>query len=193
MKVQFFYQILSGLILTCVCSSGPDFIDGMQNDEDYQYSDEENISNGQIKTTEAVLTKDFTPFFNKSHVTVVAVTGKDAILECPVQNFSDHNVVLWLKGTTQLTTGTSVLIKEYYSLNATNFSLNVKNVTESNNGDYYCEILPQKIRMRTTLIIKDDPTEQITTKTSKSSENSVYVMPMLLTTSLIVTFLLSRI
>ncbi|XP_055839611.1 uncharacterized protein LOC129907425 [Episyrphus balteatus] len=201
MEVQIVYQMLCALLFICVCSLGytmptadsMDSLDGVQNDDDYQYSDDESMPSSHTKSTEASLTFGMVPFFARNNVTVVTIAGKNAVLECPVKNLSDHNVVVWYKGSNALTNGPLVLNKEY-TLD-TNFSLKVINVTEADQDEYFCEIIPQKIRFHTTLIVNELPIETIVPKSSTSSQESVYfkVSTTLTTYSVIGIFLFLRI
>ncbi|XP_055920004.1 uncharacterized protein LOC129951725 [Eupeodes corollae] len=200
MQVQLLYQTLVGL--TFILSLGyasskttTDSSDGrIQNDDDYEYSDDESVPSSHTKFTEASPTSGMVPFFRKANITIKTIAGKNAILECPVENLSDQNVVLWYKDANALTTGSSVLNKDY-SLNTNNFSLKIMNVTVANQGEYYCEIQPQRIRLHTTLIVTEDPIETIIPESSKSSQESIHfkLSTILMKSSVIGIFLFLRI
>lgn len=203
MKLKIFIQILAGLIFAAsiigYVNAAPEtdsLIHHNQTDDenDYQYSDDEGAPTRHTKSTEPSAISDVIPFFSKANITIKTLAGKNAILDCPVKNLSDHNVVLWYKDGNVLTTGTSVL-NEDYTIDTTNFSLKVINVTDANKGEYYCEIQPQNIRLHTTLVLSEGPIEAIIPESSKSSQESVYfkMSTKLITSSVIGIFLFFRI
>lgn len=197
MDMQVFHKILTGLILIGICNLGyatpaTNSVEGSLHEDDYQYSDDESVSS--TRSTETSSTNIGVPFFLQNNITIEAIVGKNVVLECPVQNISDHNVVLWFKDENALTNGPLVLNKNF-TLNTTNFALNVLNATQANQGEYYCEIIPQKIRFRTKLIMKQASDENAIPENSKSSQLSLHssVSRILTASSVIGIFLFLRI
>ncbi|XP_055920003.1 uncharacterized protein LOC129951724 [Eupeodes corollae] len=151
----------------------------VQNDQsdDYEYEDR-NLPADPVKSTAFSPKSTMLPYFDMKIVRRTVKPGSNISLECPVKNLADTNVILWFKGENTITNNLNVL-DNAYEVEKHNFSLIIKNATETFNGIYYCEIAPQKIRLQTILKVTNETTPTIPTesKLPQAKEAITSTMP----------------
>ncbi|KAI8123930.1 hypothetical protein FF38_08195 [Lucilia cuprina] len=129
------------------------------NDENYDYidydytgnyndSDNDNNDNHDSKSAITSMGQN-PPYFEQTNVHVTADPNSDVILNCDVRNFHVNNVVIWSKDETVYANGQYTLNKRVETLK--NNSIVLKNIKPDDAGTYYCEVLPEKIRLEVVL------------------------------------------
>ncbi|XP_055839603.1 uncharacterized protein LOC129907422 [Episyrphus balteatus] len=150
-----------GIIATAYSKPATTDADILQNDQndDYEYEDR-NLQADQVKPTASSLKTTMLPYFDTKIVHKFVKPGGNITLECPVKNLSDTNVILWFREENTITNNLNVL-DNAYDVAKQNFSLIIKNATVLIEGNYYCEIAPQKIRMQTILKVSNETSQAI--------------------------------
>lgn len=95
----------------------------------------------------------------KTWATYNASAGERTALHCPVRNKGD-SVIMWYKGEQLLAQEKMILVKEFEM--DSEFSLIIKNVQSSDEGDYTCKILPSGLLSSAKLNVQQAPSVKIT-------------------------------
>ncbi|XP_054739858.1 protein amalgam [Anastrepha obliqua] len=106
------------------------------------YEDEVLEEEPQIKPAELRVQS---PYFVEPEVEIYTQPAQNVRIDCAVRNIQANNVIMWYKGKIVIATGQFVISPNVDVLK--NNSLIIQNVTVKDAGDYYCEVLPEKVRM----------------------------------------------
>ncbi|XP_067628244.1 neurotrimin [Eurosta solidaginis] len=115
--------------------------DGKKVEED-DYEDDAVDEKEQMRPAEL---RAAPPYFVDPEEEIFTRPGEDVVIDCAVRNLQTNNVLMWYKGKVVIATGQFVMDPNVDVLK--NNSLIIKNVAAKDAGDYYCEVLPEKIRM----------------------------------------------
>ncbi|KAH8348832.1 hypothetical protein KR084_011655, partial [Drosophila pseudotakahashii] len=134
------------------CNGSP--VDADEKDKDYQEDDYEYGDDNADDTDDIVVTKDVAdelapPYFDVAYLRIEAKPGENVILNCNARNFQLSNAVMWYKNRTIIANGQNSISQRVEGM--ANNSILLTNVTPEDSDDYYCEILPQRVRQHTEL------------------------------------------
>ncbi|KAL9918307.1 neurotrimin isoform 1-T8 [Glossina fuscipes fuscipes] len=140
------------ILVTCLILGYISCTDGAPENEDndyydYDYGEVDNENPDPLITN----VKD-PPYFEKTQTKVLASANHDVIMDCDVKNMNANNAVVWYKDNTIYTNGQYAINHRVEGLR--NNSLLLKNIQTDDAGNYYCEVLPQKIRLHVILEIE---------------------------------------
>ncbi|XP_039954727.1 neural cell adhesion molecule 2 [Bactrocera tryoni] len=113
-----------------------------EEDDDEEYADD--VANEAAEMKAAELRAE-PPYFEETEVNIYTRPGENLLLDCAAKNIHSKNVIMWYKGKIVIATGQFVMDPNVDVLK--NNSLVIQNVTSKDAGDYYCEVLPEKVRM----------------------------------------------
>ncbi|XP_065719143.2 protein amalgam [Drosophila suzukii] len=129
----------------CVCCQEEE---GYQ-DDDYEYGDDGSDDSQVIDVTKDKADQIAPPYFEESDLRIEAKPGDNVVLNCDARNFQISNAVMWYKSRTIIANGQNPISQRVEAM--MNNSILLKNVTPEDADDYYCEILPQRVRQHTAL------------------------------------------
>ncbi|EDW01296.1 GH20536 [Drosophila grimshawi] len=138
--------------------------------DDYDYgSDDQSSPSQQNKPTSVA--KPASPLSNRT-TTKTGLIGEDVVLKCD-ESITKSNVILWYKDSKLITSGNSVVLPDF-SLNPSNYDLTILRASPQNAGDYYCQIMPEKVLIHTKVILGDHSMDVITPESSTSGQSSFH-------------------
>ncbi|KAM7342362.1 neural cell adhesion molecule 1 isoform 2-T3 [Cochliomyia hominivorax] len=85
------------------------------------------------------------PYFEETNVQIFTFPNNDVVLNCDVRNFHVNNVIVWYKDDIVYSNGQYTLNSRIKNLK--NNSIILKNVQPDDAGNYYCQVLPDNIRL----------------------------------------------
>ncbi|XP_004517618.1 uncharacterized protein LOC101448896 [Ceratitis capitata] len=127
--------------------------DSLDNDDFYDESSPENIKAASKPPQPTII-----PYFEEAKTVVYAKENERVTLNCPVKNYNEsQHLIVWFRNNNTLTTGQQILADaKLYQLDK-DMNLVVDKVTENSTGDYYCTVMPHKVRMDIILKIGEAP------------------------------------
>lgn len=134
--------------------------DDMLNDDEYasEYEDENTSSAKDTKPVEDNHVH-LPPTMEKTWTTYTADLGAQAKIRCPVQN-KGLEVIMWYKGD-ELIGQDRVALQSLYEIDH-EFSLVIKKVTGTDEGEYTCNLVPSTLLSSAKLYVKQAPIVRIT-------------------------------
>ncbi|XP_036333889.1 neural cell adhesion molecule 2-like isoform X1 [Rhagoletis pomonella] len=122
---------------------------GGEEGDDY----EDEVSNGEAADMKPAELRAQPPYFVEPEVEIYTQPAQSLLIDCAVQNIQANNVIMWYKDKIVIATGQFVMYPNVDVLK--NNSLIIKNVTVKDAGDYYCEVLPERVRMHALLEVDE--------------------------------------
>lgn len=134
----------------------------MQADDgsDYDY-DDDNTSQDRLSSETNQVTDDVIPTtLGKAKTEYFAKIGENVTLQCPVVN-RGNSIVMWYKGENIVTQDRTYMNKnKRYDL-ASDWSLTIVFVEESDEDYYSCRIVPNNLELKAKLLVVKAPTIRI--------------------------------
>ncbi|KMY95780.1 inactive tyrosine-protein kinase 7 [Drosophila simulans] len=119
-------------------------------DDEYEYGDDGDDADTQIfDVTKNHAEQEAPPYFEVMDLRVEAKPGDDVVLNCDARNFQLSNAVMWYKNRIIIANGQNPINQRVQCM--LNNSILLRNVSPEDSDDYYCEILPQRVRQHTAL------------------------------------------
>ncbi|KAH8401514.1 hypothetical protein KR009_006013, partial [Drosophila setifemur] len=117
-------------------------------DDDYDYGDADNDID-DAEEPQPLNVQESPPYFEENDLRIEAKPGDDVVLNCDARNFMISNAAMWYKNSQIIANGHIPIGHRLEAMS--NNSILLRNVTPEDSDDYFCEILPQKVRQHTTL------------------------------------------
>lgn len=132
----------------------------MMNDDEYaaEYEDENNSSPKDTKPSEDNQVH-LPPTMEKTWTTYTSEIGEQAKIRCPVKN-KGAEVIMWYKGE-ELIGQDHVALQSAYEID-NEFSLVVRKVKGSDEGEFTCKLVPSRLLSSAKLYVKQPPVVKIT-------------------------------
>lgn len=136
--------------------------DEMQADDgsEYEYEDD-NASQDKLSSENNSVTDDVEPTtLGKVKTEYFANPGETLTLQCQVIN-KGKSLVIWYKGENIITQDKTIINNKFTRYSFDEDSLIIKDIEESDQDHYKCEILPSRISLKVKLMVSKPPTIRI--------------------------------
>lgn len=133
----------------------PDYQNDDYNEDDYNSPEQQP---NEIPPTSDIDTNSIgsPAYFEKDHYSVEVKPGENIKLNSFVKNLSKHNVIMWYNAS-QLMVQSNHVLRDKDRISVEESNLVIKNIQLSDDSEYVCKLLPEKVQMNVSLHVLSPP------------------------------------